>query len=289
MRLNQAESRYSVATSENDSYTLNLHALRFRDDSVEAAYREETLYRTRWFCRGAWVLIPILGGSFGLMDHLMFGDKASLVLMIRAAVVLISLVVLGISFVPRSRSYFVASSAFYIVLIGTFCTFLVAMDDRSTVSPYFLGMFMAYAAIYTTVGVGFRNSFIALVLTALGFLVTVGLLAPVATKVLITYVAFLPTVVVVYAYSAYLVERVSRERYATTARLKQTLEEVKTLSGMLPICASCKKVRDDQGYWNQIESYVSEHSEAVFSHGLCPGCAEELFPDFVDHEDDGDS
>lgn len=66
----------------------------------------------------------------------------------------------------------------------------------------------------------------------------------------------------------------------TNEELKHALEEVKTLSGLLPICASCKKVRDDRGYWQQIESFISEHSDAQFSHGLCPHCAEQLYPDY---------
>jgi len=57
--------------------------------------------------------------------------------------------------------------------------------------------------------------------------------------------------------------------------------QVKTLRGLLPICANCKKIRDDRGYWNQIESYVREHSEAEFSHGICPECAAKLYPEFV--------
>lgn len=68
------------------------------------------------------------------------------------------------------------------------------------------------------------------------------------------------------------------------ASLTQALAEVKQLSGFLPICASCKKIRDDQGYWNQIEAYISEHSEAKFSHGMCPNCVKEFYPDL--HEDD---
>jgi type II secretory pathway component PulM len=64
----------------------------------------------------------------------------------------------------------------------------------------------------------------------------------------------------------------------TNAELQSSLVSVKMLSGMLPICASCKKIRDDKGYWSQIESYVSEHSEAEFSHGICPECARKLYP-----------
>ncbi len=61
--------------------------------------------------------------------------------------------------------------------------------------------------------------------------------------------------------------------------LKDALTKVKTLSGLLPICASCKKIRDDSGYWNQIESYISDHSEAEFSHFICPDCAKKLYPE----------
>ena len=61
--------------------------------------------------------------------------------------------------------------------------------------------------------------------------------------------------------------------------LQKTLKEVKALRGLLPICSSCKKIRDDKGYWNQIEAYISEHSEAQFSHGICPQCAEKLYGD----------
>lgn len=53
--------------------------------------------------------------------------------------------------------------------------------------------------------------------------------------------------------------------------------------GLLPICASCKKIRDDKGYWNQIEVYIKEHSNANFSHGICPGCLKRLYPEFSDN------
>jgi len=76
-------------------------------------------------------------------------------------------------------------------------------------------------------------------------------------------------------------KKIEQEREQLIRELKNTLAKVKTLSGMLPICASCKKVRDDKGYWNQIEAYVSEHSEAEFSHGLCPDCMEKLYPDYA--------
>ncbi|MFO7735814.1 MAG: response regulator transcription factor [bacterium] len=64
-------------------------------------------------------------------------------------------------------------------------------------------------------------------------------------------------------------------------KLRLAMEEIKTLRGILPICSKCKKVRDDKGYWHQVETYLQKHSDAEFSHGICNECAEKLYPDFV--------
>lgn len=66
--------------------------------------------------------------------------------------------------------------------------------------------------------------------------------------------------------------RIQREKERLIAELRNALEKVRTLSGMLPICAWCKKVRDDTGYWEQIEKYISNHSGALFTHSICPEC-----------------
>ena len=70
-----------------------------------------------------------------------------------------------------------------------------------------------------------------------------------------------------------------KEREALIDNLKKSLAKVRKLSGLLPICASCKKIRDDKGYWNQIETYIRDHSEAEFSHGICPECTRKLYPE----------
>ncbi len=80
-----------------------------------------------------------------------------------------------------------------------------------------------------------------------------------------------------------------RERTADlrkeTERLQEALANVRTLSGLIPICASCKKIRDDKGYWSQLELYIQQHSDALFSHGLCPECVEKLYPEFANADD----
>jgi hypothetical protein len=63
-----------------------------------------------------------------------------------------------------------------------------------------------------------------------------------------------------------------QEREKLITELQEAIAKVRTLRGLLPICSSCKKIRDDKGYWNQLESYIQEHSNAAFSHGICPEC-----------------
>jgi len=77
-------------------------------------------------------------------------------------------------------------------------------------------------------------------------------------------------------------KRVEEERERLVQDLQEALAEVKTLSGLLPICASCKKIRDDKGYWRQIEIYIRDHSEAEFSHSICPECVKKMYPNLQD-------
>ncbi len=72
-----------------------------------------------------------------------------------------------------------------------------------------------------------------------------------------------------------------QEREKLIEDLQEALADIKKLSGLVPICASCKKIRDDNGYWNQLEEYIQNHSEAKFTHGICPDCAKRLYPNML--------
>ncbi len=76
-------------------------------------------------------------------------------------------------------------------------------------------------------------------------------------------------------------KRVEEEKERLIKDLKEAIENVKVLRGLLPICASCKKIRSDNGYWTQIEVYIREHSDAEFTHGICPECMKKLYPDII--------
>jgi hypothetical protein len=79
-----------------------------------------------------------------------------------------------------------------------------------------------------------------------------------------------------YRYST-LLKISNNELIVHKEKLEKSMFEIKTLSGLLPICSHCKKIRDDKGYWNILEGYIQEHSDATFSHGMCPECSDELY------------
>ena len=74
----------------------------------------------------------------------------------------------------------------------------------------------------------------------------------------------------------------SRELHKKNAQLQAALKEIKTLRGIIPICSHCHQIRDDQAVWNQLEKYISEHTDAQFSHGICPNCLKKHYPDLMD-------
>ncbi|MBF0257250.1 MAG: hypothetical protein HQK62_00190 [Desulfamplus sp.] len=120
------------------------------------------------------------------------------------------------------------------------------------------GLAYAMAILLPMVRVGFYFPW-----NAIQFIYTALLNAPVTVLVLMIY--------------AYLIDR-------TAWQTEELEKEIKILEGILPICASCKKIRNEAGEYEQIEKYVTEHSQASFSHGICPECAKILYPDYVKHK-----
>jgi hypothetical protein len=68
--------------------------------------------------------------------------------------------------------------------------------------------------------------------------------------------------------------------------LQEAIADIKVLSGLVPICSNCKKIRDDQGYWMQLEGYIQERSNAKFTHGMCPDCLKKLYSEFLPNENE---
>ena len=103
------------------------------------------------------------------------------------------------------------------------------------------------------------------------------------------YLRLLPTVITKVLQQYALAEekrKAEQEKERLIEKLQVAMAQVKKLSGLLPICAHCKKIRNDDGYWTQLESYISEHSDAQFSHGICPDCMEKYYSDLPDDDED---
>ncbi len=90
-------------------------------------------------------------------------------------------------------------------------------------------------------------------------------------------------ILIAYGFHRWRVAKLERRRQELTSRVEEALKDVAVLDGLLPICGTCRKVRDDQGYWTQVEAFLDEHSEASFTHGLCPSCSEQAMRE-LDHE-----
>lgn len=136
------------------------------------------------------------------------------------------------------------------------------------------------------------SSFLALVFLAHSFFMVSRALTPLSgphveaifsasTSQVATYVsALVSTTLWTFGFILLVSQRLNAERQETIAELNSAFEQIRTLRGILPICAHCKKIRDDGGFWQQVEEYVSHHTEVEFSHGICPGCMESLYPKY---------
>ncbi len=91
----------------------------------------------------------------------------------------------------------------------------------------------------------------------------------------IKFVAFL-----ILGFAVLRVKHALQQEKESNEKLSTALAEVKNLTGLLPICASCKQIRDDEGYWHRVEAYISNHSDAEFTHSMCPACSKEWYPHF---------
>ena len=268
-----------------DKYSMKTFFLQFHDKATELLYKDHIFHRTLWFCRITWGLVIFLGGGFGLLDRQVFGENANIVLLVRFILLSLSGLVFAVTFSPRFKNSVDLSSCLFLLSVGTFCTFLTAMSDPTTFSPYFTGLLFAFTGILSTAGLGFKYSFFALSINLVVFEIAIGYLSPVPLVLFVLYNFFLISILLIFGYIGYYIEVISRKNYIVSAKLYDSLSQVKQLSGLLPICASCKKIRDDKGYWKQIEAYVRDHSEADFSHCICPECAKKLYPDFDIPED----
>ena len=171
----------------------------------------------------------------------------------------------------------------YVIVGAWLSIFVIALIDQLT--GYEIGFFVFYfiPVVLGTMGGGRRAGLVLAFVCAVVWLVvdiTTG--HPYSSawykywNALIRYAAFALVAILMSSQTKALLEQ-ERE---VTARLTRALAEVKELQELLPICAACKKIRNDQGYWEHLETYIATHTRTEFTHSLCPECTHRLYPDF---------
>ena len=244
-----------------------------------------------------------LGGMFyavfGILDAIMLSDLKYAAWIIRYAIVCPTIfAIFALSYSKNYRCYWQASLAIIIGMAGVGIIAMIAIAPRPANLLYYAGLILVIMYGYTV----FRTRFVWATLTCWGIVVLYEIVAIFVIKVplhmLISNNFFFITANLVGMIASYSIEYYIRTTFyyqhllgqekTKVSKINERLEdkvkelsraiaEIKTLSGLLPICAKCKKIRDDKGYWKQIEEYISTHSDAQFSHSICPECAEKLY------------
>ncbi|MEN6319297.1 MAG: hypothetical protein ABFD82_11150 [Syntrophaceae bacterium] len=256
------------------------------DPNTEAKYLEMKFQESRTFVIMVGFATSLLAVSLWVWDWVIDPAHAREVLGLRLIMgVILLLYPLGIlaGIKRRFLPWF-----FYAVVLTTQAVFLYHLSWLTTGLVYGIAGFMYWFIL--PVFLAFPYSIASSILGFVAIAVNPNILvwAGIATNFeLAKYnIIIWPTCIIVI-FAAFMLDLLFRsifvqmnERKKLIMELQDSIAAIKTLRGLLPICASCKKVRDDKGYWSQIESYITEHSEAEFSHGLCPDCMEKLYPEY---------
>jgi hypothetical protein len=176
----------------------------------------------------------------------------------------------------KNNPFFKGNSILVIIALS-----VLALGYIDNATGYEFGFFVFYFLPIAIAAwkLGFTSSYLISILSSIvWFLADIHsshLYSSIALGFWNTIIRLFSFLIIAYATSKIRV-LVAKER-KTAQALRDALSQVKTLSGLIPICASCKKIRDDKGYWNQLETFIQEHSEAEFSHGICPDCMKKLY------------
>lgn len=263
-----------------DRYGMHSLLLHFLDPGIESAYRDHTQSATQRFTRASWLLVMGLAVVFGILDKYFFAGHTGTVFTMRLGLILGAAFMFFIPYRLKRVLLMDGQGFIFIIILGLFCNTLVFLDTTTSgFSLWFASLFFVFPGVFITPGMGFRHSILAMFFTPLFFNFLYFLFKPFQISDFLFYNIFLGGMVIVYIFTAYLVEQSIRKNYITMVRLQDSKEEVDRLTGLLPICSHCKKIRDDKGYWQRVETYIQAHSQAIFSHGMCPACMEEIYGD----------
>ncbi len=236
---------------------------------------------------------------FGFLDAIMLPEHKGQTWFVRYAIICPLIFATFLFSYHRSyKKYWQLSLVVVIFCAGIGVLYMITVAPLEVGYLYYVGLILVIFFCYAF----FRTRFIWATITCWLLVLIYGVIAiwvvPTPTSIVINNNFFFVAANIAGMFACYSIEYHERKKFylyhlleeerkkvrETNQMLREKVKEleqasakIKTLSGMLPICARCKKIRDDQGYWNQLENYLKEHTDAEFTHGICPECAKELY------------
>lgn len=274
---------------------LSKYTAEFTSVSTEDSFLRFSWNYNKYITRNALLIIGFIGVAFFIRDVLEV-DKSNLVhSLLYLRLFAASIVVLSAYYIHRSKNYF--SNYSYLLLFNqlviSLTVFLLAIMRNMPIAYLGVNTILFTLIFYQFMNNRFYFSLIACFFLGIGAVITGYVFLNMNASEFIGTILFLIPINYLgitmmhsinktrrYEYLALIESRKSNARKEELIKeLRETLAEVKTLRGFLPICSNCKKIRDDEGYWNQIESYIKARSDVEFSHSICPVCVKELYGD----------
>lgn len=269
------------------SHELNLLFAQFKNSGQEHSYRKEFLNNDRFQS----IIVNIFGalsaGAFSYIDYNFFGNSRTFHILILIKVIVLLAAVFNLIILRRLKEAKILDKINFIWAM-IFCT--AAIHISSTRPPEYTFHFLMEIIIIFSIYVLLPNRFLFQVIPAtyltfgiLTVLLTVKNLSTMSTLAIGWAILFSNMFGLWLSWKSHIDRRIQyhllRKEMDLSRKLEKVIETTKTLEGLLPICASCKNIRDDEGYWHQVEVYVNDHTDAKFSHSICPKCTGELYPE----------
>jgi len=276
------------------------------DSNLEKEFQYAYFQNSLKIVKATFLMAAIFYGLFGILDAILFPHTKKIAWIIRYAIVCpFTLSLFAFSYSRQFYKYWQVSQVFLIAMAGTGIIGMIVTAPEPANILYYAGLILVLMYGYTALimrfiwasaagwGIVLLYEIVALYIIRTPiqmfisnnfFLVTaylVGMIASYSNEYLVRKTF----------YVQHLLEKqkakvldVNQELKSKVKELEEASAKIKTLSGLLPICSKCKKIRDDKGYWKQIEHFISIHSDAEFSHSIFPQCAEELYGDLLSYK-----
>jgi len=287
----------SPMDSMPEGSTLSKYAGEFLDETVEKQFLEFSWHRYKTATQSTLLVIGFMGFAFLIGDILDVGYKNRFYLLFLLRLFVVGSILLSVFYIHRAAEYFKGYHhllLFNQILIAV-GIFLLAVIRQMPIAHIGINTILLTLVYYQFINNRFSFTLIACCFIGSGAVLTGLLFLNMTMTDFIGSILFLLPVnflgIIILRsikrsrrteYLALMASKKSNDEKAKLIQeLKDAMAEVKTLRGFIPICAHCHNIRNDKGFWNRIEDYIHEKTGAMFSHSLCPACAEELNPDII--------